>query len=282
MTVRLATSAEAAPYTVDIIGGDPAIAVEHAGAGSLVLCLHGIGGNRTNWRAQLRTLSSDFHMAAWDLRGYGESDDYQGPLSFDLIEGDLVRVLDRFGAASAHFVGLSLGGRISLDFARRRPERVRSLVLADTSATSAAMNSEENIKAFLDLRLRPLREGKTPRDIAPALTETLIGPEVSAEARAEITASLCALRTESYAKTLECAVRYQTFGPLEKIAQPALVITGEYDRLAPPDVARDLATRLPNARFKQINGAGHLSNIEKPELFSAAVAAFLNDVESAG
>lgn len=259
------------------VPGQPRIALEQAGSGEAVLFLHGIGGNRTNWRRQIEALSDHFLAAAWDLRGYGDSDDYDGLFTFEAVRDDLDRTLDHLGVGTAHLVGLSLGGRISLDFAVNRSGRVKSLTLADTSAGSDDMNSEEKIEAFLDQRLKPLREGLSPADTAPKLRDRLAGPGASEEAREEIRASLAAQRSESYAKTLEGAVRHQSFEP-EAVAVPTLVVTGEHDVMAPPDVARDLAGRIAGARFEVIAEAGHLSNIEAPEAFNHVLLSFLREV----
>jgi len=103
----------------------------------LLLFLHGIRGNRRNWRRQLEFFSRHFRAAAWDARGYGESEDYEGPLRFDEhFTADVLRAADHFGAGKFHLVGLSMGGRIARNFALRHPERLRSLVLAGTSPAS--------------------------------------------------------------------------------------------------------------------------------------------------
>lgn len=256
------------------VPGAPPLAVDHAGEGPCVLFLHGIGGNRTNWTRQVAALSDGYACAAWDMRGYGGSGDYEGPFRFSDALDDVDRVLDHFGAEAAHLVGLSLGGRIALTYAAERPERVASLVLADTSAGSEAMNSEEKIEAFLAQRLAPLRAGKTPADIAPGLRDRLAGPDASEDARAEIEASLASLRADSYVKTMEGAVRNQGFSP-EEVRAPTLVLTGEHDAMAPPDVARALTGSIPGARFAIVPGAGHLSNIEMPEAFTGLVRDFL-------
>ena len=119
-------------WTTDIIPGTPRLAIDHAGAGPLVIFLHGIGGNRTNWHDQIPAFSDRFHAVSWDARGYGESDDYDGPLDFGDFAVDLIRVLDRFDAPRAHLVGLSMGGVIALDFAARYPDRLATLTLCDT------------------------------------------------------------------------------------------------------------------------------------------------------
>ncbi len=256
------------------VPGEPALAIDRQGEGQAILFLHGIGGNRTNWRQQVAEFSRDHLAAAWDLRGYGDSADYKGPMTFEEIRSDLDRTLDFLGAESAILVGLSLGGRMALDFAAERPERVHRLVLADTSAGSEDMNSEEKIQEFLDQRLKPLRQGLTPADTAARLRDRLAGPNASETAREEIRQSLAAQRTQSYAKTLEGAVRHQAFEP-EKVQAPTLVLTGEHDVMAPPAVASALADSIRGARFEVIPDAGHLSNIEQPDRFNAAIRNFL-------
>ena len=102
---------------IALIGPAPKIAVDYAGQGDLVVFLHGIGGNRRNWRAQLPVFAAaGFRAVAWDARGYGDSDDYDGPLDFYAFRDDLARVLDHFSAETANIVGLSMGGRIAASF----------------------------------------------------------------------------------------------------------------------------------------------------------------------
>lgn len=260
-----------------LVPGEPRIALEVAGDGPLVLFLHGIGGNRTNWRAQLDAVAAaGFRAAAWDARGYGDSGDYAGPLAFGAFADDLLRVLDWFGAGRAHVVGLSMGGRIALDFWRRWPGRVASLALADTSAGAAP--DPAKVEAFLEARLRPLLEGATPADIAEALVAGLAGPNASEEARAGLVASHAALRAESYAKTLRAVTAFSDFPPFESVTAPALVIVGSEDRVAPVAHARTMAERMPDARLQVIEGAGHVSNLEAPGAFNAALVAFLREV----
>src|SRR5438876_8255925 len=111
-------------WKTEYVAGPPRIAFDHAGVGPLVVLMHGIGGNRSNWHDQLPELARSFHAVAWDARGYGDSDDYDGDLDFGDFARDLARLLDHFGAARAHLVGLSMGGVIALDFVTRWPARV--------------------------------------------------------------------------------------------------------------------------------------------------------------
>jgi 3-oxoadipate enol-lactonase len=244
-----------------------------------VFFLHGIGGNRRHWDAQLAFFRSRYRAAAWDARGYGDSDDYDGPLEFSTFSADLVRVLDHLGAGSAHVVGLSMGGRIARDFALRHPERVRSLILANTSPGFGALSADE-VQAFLAARRAPLLAGRTPAELAPELARKLAGPRASHAALDAIVDSISRLHKESYLKTLEASVTQDRAAPVENLRMPALVITSEHDRLYPPPLARAMAARIPGAELVEIPGAGHLSNLEQPGRFNAALSAFLERLRS--
>ena len=261
------------------VGPAPRLALSLAGEGELVFFLHGIGGNRRHWDAQLAFFCLRYRAAAWDARGYGDSDDYEGPLEFSTFSADLVRVLDHLGTERAHVVGLSMGGRIARDFALRHPERVRSLTLANTSPGFGAL-SPDQVKAFLDARRAPLLAGKTPAELAPELARKLAGPQASHAALDALVDSISRLHKESYLKTLEASVTQDRAAPVERLRVPTLVITSEHDRLYPPPMARAMAARIPGAELVEIPGAGHLSNLEQPERFNAALSAFLQKLRS--
>ena len=268
------------PVSTVRIGSAPAIAVDHCGAGPLLVFLHGIGGHRSNWRDQLVAAAPHFHAVAWDARGYGDSDDYEGPLDFADFSRDLARVMDYFDAPAAHLVGLSMGGMIIQDFYRRHPERVLSLTLADTRNKFQRANGEE----FLRLREAPLLAGLTPRDIAPKVADSLAGPRTSAEAKARLVESIAQLHKDSYLKTLRAttliAQREEFLGmpgfvDPKAVKVPTLVICGADDTVTPPEMSRDMADHIPGAKLAMIADAGHLSNIEKPVEFNAAMMDFL-------
>ena len=258
------------------IEGTPRLAVDRAGSGPLVFFLHGIGGNRKNWTGQIEALSDSFHAVAWDARGYGASDDYDGALDFGHFAEDALRVLDRFGAKRAHFVGLSMGGRISQDFHARFPDRVATLVLCDTRADFQDSMTPEKRAEFIRLRQAPLKAGKEPRDIADALVESLVAPGADESARQRLWNSIAALHKDSYLKTIEASLSFDRSAEIDRIRVPTLLIYGEHDTLTPPAIGRALHERIAGSEFVEIEGAGHLTNIERPEAFNAALFAFLS------
>ena len=252
------------------VGPSPRLALSVAGEGDLVLFLHGIGGRRQNWDAQLAFFSKHYKAVAWDARGYGDSEDYEGPLDFTVFSADVLRVLDHFGARKAHLVGLSMGGRIARNFALRHPERLHSVALANTSPGFGVMGPEK-VREFVEQRRR-----LDP----PAQAKRLMGPDAPRAAYETLVASLLAVHRESYMKTVEASVAQDLAAPIEKINVRTLVITSTHDTLYPLTVGEDMARRIPRARLAVIEGAGHLSNLEKPDEFNHLVLDFLRHGQS--
>jgi 3-oxoadipate enol-lactonase len=172
-------------------------------------------------------------------------------------------------------VGLSMGGRVALALFARHPDLVASLTLADTSAGSAAATTPEAIAEAVALRAKPLLEGKTPADIAPAIVARLAGPAITDAARQRLLDSHAALNKEAYLAALGAVIGFGDFPPWGAVDVPVLVMVGEHDVIAPPAHARNMAAALPDAQLVEIPGVGHVSNIEAPALFNATLAAFL-------
>ena len=254
--------------------GSPRIAIDHTGSGPFVLFTHGIGGNRTNWHDQLPVFGENFHAASWDARGYGASDDYDGPLDFADFSRDLVRVLDHFHSAKAHLVGLSMGGLIAFDFHATHPERVATLTICDSMPGMSGL-SDEGRREFIRIRQEPLLSGKEPRDIAPIVAQTLVGKSAQPGSFERLVASMSALHKDSYLKTIVATTNYARKLELENIRVPTHIVVGDEDTLTPPAMSRAMASRIPGARLSIIRGAGHLSNIEQPAAFNAATLPFL-------
>ncbi len=243
--------------------------------------LHGVGGNKRNWHDNLPAFGKHFHAVAWDARGYGESDDYEGDLDRLDFAHDLCRVLDHFEAKRAHIVGLSMGGQIAMDFAEYYPDRLLTLTLCDTLNGFSHLSEADKVE-FVRRRKEPLVNGKEPKDIAVPVAKTLIGPKASPEAFDKLVDSISRLHKLSYIKTIEASVRTEAHMKLGEIQVPTLVMCGEEDRLTTPAMAREIAAMIPAAKVTIIPEAGHLINIERPLEFNAAVLGFLLDHRKKG
>lgn len=256
-------------------GGAVSLAYDIQGSGPLVVFLHGIGGNRTNWQEQLVHFGTKCCAVAWDARGYGGSDDPPSPLRFGDYADDMVRLLDHLRAERAHLVGLSMGGMIIQDVVGRYPARVATLTLVDTSCGFGGVPSEVR-QDFLARRLEPLERGLTPADIAPSLVTVLVAKQASSAVRERLRASLAALRPEPYKQALRAIVTTDFRSVLPRISVPTLVIVGEEDTVTPPSASEFLVRNIADAVLVKIPAAGHLTNIEQPEAFNAALETFLD------
>jgi 3-oxoadipate enol-lactonase len=255
----------------------PKIAADCLGQGPVVLFLHGIGGNRTNWRDQLPGFAPHYMAVAWDARGYGLSDGYDGALDFADVSADLARLLDHLQTDQAHLVGLSMGGRIAADFYFREPGRVASLTLVDTHTGFAALTPAQR-EEYIESRLTPLKAGKTVADIGPVVADKLLGPDATPEVRARLVESIANLRQEFYMKSVAATVKQDNIGDYSAIRVPTHVMVGEHDPLTTPAMCKELAELVPGATYTVIPGAGHLSNIENPEDFNRDALAFLDSL----
>ena len=255
--------------------GPVAIAYDIAGSGPLVVFLHGIGGNHSNWQGQVAYFAVRFCAVAWDARGYGASDDPPQTLKFSDYADDLMRLLDHLRAERAHLVGLSMGGMILQDFYGRYADRVATMALVDTSVGFGSVSAEVR-RDFLARRLDPLEQGLTLADIAPGVVEVLVAKSATAAARQRLRASIEALHVAAYKQALHAVITTDFRAVLPHINVPTLVIVGDEDVVTPPTDSEFLTRNIAGAELVSIPGAGHLTNIETPEAFNAVLEAFLN------
>jgi 3-oxoadipate enol-lactonase len=250
-----------------LVNPPPRISVSFAGSGPLVLFLHGIRGHRGNWARQVDALAQkNFKAAAWDARGYGDSDDYDTPLNFrDHFVGDVLRVAEYFGAKKFHLVGLSMGGRIARNVAIYYPDRLHSLTVVNANPGFNAMSADA-VRRFVTER-----KTRTPESI-----RKLLGSHPRKGAYEELVQSIEKIRDDSYRKTLEASVAQDRDAPVENIRVPTLIMYGEEDTVYPPELARAMASRITGAEITMIKGAGHLANMEQPEEFNRILLDFLS------
>jgi 3-oxoadipate enol-lactonase len=257
------------------VPGTPGLTVDEAGMGELVLFMHGIGGNRTNWTRQVQRFGDHFLAVAWDARGYNGSEDYDGELDFSDFARDILRVLKFYGRRKLHLVGLSMGGRIAQDFYALFPQHVATLTIV-ASFTGFQNFSEADRQKFLTLRLKPLvEEGKEPRDIAPVVARTLCSPNATEEQYQRLVASMAALHKGSYVKTVKATTLYNRTAELDRIAVPTLLVFGEADTLTTPAMGQEMHSRIKGSKLVVVPKSGHLVNLEQPDAFEAALEPFL-------
>lgn len=255
------------------------IAWREAGEGDAVVFLHGVGGTSGAWGPQLRGLSRRFRCIAWDMPGYGDSQPIE-PLTYETIAGSLVSLLDHLEIDQADLVGLSFGGMHALHTALAAPDRVRRLVLADTSpAFGIDGTSPDDWKRA---RLAPLDDGLTPGDLGPRIIDAITAQPLTGTIRAETLDAFAAIGSEGFRAAVDCLPTNDVRDRLAEIHHRSCVIVGELDAETPVAYATMLADGLADARLHVLEGVGHLSPAEAPQRFNDLVAAFLTEPPAPG
>ena len=270
------------PIQTYTFGETPRLAISHIGEPSETLCLflHGIGGNKSNWNQQLTSVAPYVQSAALDLRGYGESTLGAIQSNVDEYCDDILSVADRLGALNLVLCGLSYGSWIATSFAMRYPNRLSALVLSG-GCTGMSEAPPEEREAFRLSREVPIREGKTPADFSEDLVAVISGPDASNTVKRELLTSMQAISTETYVDALKCFTSPFEKFDFSKITMPVLLMTGEHDKLAPPEEIRGVAKRIfetapePDVRFECLAGAGHVCNLENPNAYNSALVEFI-------
>lgn len=241
------------------------------GEGEPVLLVHGFPLTGALWDGVVERLSGEMRLIVPDLRGHGASG-ASAETSMRRYADDLLAVLDAAGETRpVTLVGLSMGGYVAFEFYRRHPERVRALVLANTRATR---DNPEVLAGRYDSADRVMREGSAV--IADGMADRLFAPTTSPELRARWKAIMAASPPEGVAAALRAmAERTDSRRLLKRLGVPVLVIVGADDVITPAGEARAMAEAAKGGRIRVIPGAGHMTPVERPDEFAAALAEFL-------
>jgi 3-oxoadipate enol-lactonase len=245
---------------------------DSGGSGEAVLLVHAIGCDHRMWDALGEALSPRFRVIRMDVRGHGKSAVTAGPYSLDQLADDARDVLDALGVQKAHWVGLSMGGMIGQAFALRHGERLRKLVVANTTSSYGP----EGPKMW-EARAKAVHEGGMA-----AITELAMQRYFSDDFRAShsdivdrIGDGFLATDPAGYIACCNAIRELDFSGDLHRIKAPTLVIAGEKDVGTPAAMSEAIAKAIPGAKLAVIRGAAHLSAVEDPAAFNRLVEDFL-------
>ena len=249
------------------------------GRGAPVVLLHGFPLNRSMWREQARALSGAWRVVTPDLRGQGETALGGAPATMDEMAEDVAALLDALNVGGAVLGGLSMGGYVAFEFYRRFPERVRALVLADTrpqaDTDEGRRTREENARRVLKDGMAPLADSMLPKLLSAGTRER------RSEVVERVRAMILGAKPEGAAAALRgMAVRRDQTDLLPEINVPTLIVVGGEDSVTPPSEAEAMAAKISGSLLVVIEGAGHLSNVERPEEFNRALGDFLVSLSS--
>jgi len=240
------------------------------GRGSAVLLLHAGIADRRMWDGQVAAWSAQRQVVRLDFRGFGETRSGPGRVAH---HADAVAVLDAAGMSEAVVIGASMGGAVAADLVLTYPERVSGLVLSGSALNGAEFTDAATFDGWRDAGAAA-EGGEFGR--AAELEAAMWVPDATADVRRLVVEMLLPTyqREEPDEEPVPDAAER-----LAEIGVPTLVIVGERDR---PDILRfadRLAAEIASARLLRLPGVGHLTNLEAPEPFNAAVAEFFAEVD---
>ncbi len=242
-------------------------------AGTLVL-IHGFPLNPTMWEPQFPLAERGWRIIAPELRGFGDGAGDPPAVSIVDYAADTIDLLDALHIETAVVCGLSMGGYVAFSMFRHAPRYFRAMVLADTRPQSDTPEAVTVRKT-----MRQLVRDKGQAAIADAMLPKLVGdttrrerPDVIEHLRKQITGN----SVESIAGALTALMTREDSTPtLSTIHCPVQILVGGEDAITPPPLSEQMNRDIAGSELVVIKGAGHMSNMEQPQLFNDALTRFL-------
>jgi 3-oxoadipate enol-lactonase len=249
---------------------------EIAGNGPWLTLSHSLACDLHMWDEQMDALTKKYQVLRYDTRGHGKSEAPAGAYTLDGLADDVHGLLATLGIKRTHWAGLSMGGMIGQTFALRYPGIFQSMVLADTTSrypADAAGVWEDRIKTAQTKGMDAIVDGTLARWFTEPYRKT------NPPAVARVGASIRATPVAGFVGCCHAIPKINLTHRLKEIACPTLVIVGEQDPGTPVAMAREIHEAKPDSKLVIIPSAAHLSNIEQPEAFTAALMSFLESAK---
>ena len=240
------------------------------GHGPAIMFQHGAGGNHLSWWQQVAVFAEEYRCITVDQRGFGQSPDVSGGPGSAALGADAIALLDHLGISRVAIVAQSMGGWAAVGAAVRAPERFWAIVLANTVGNL----TNADIAA---VRQR-LAAASPPRPAV--LWHAAIGPTFRTREpmRSFLYAQISGLNAPLPADFRDQLQRLTT--PVERYAAtrvPTFFLTSDEDGLIWPELSARVHAHVPGARFERVEGAGHSTYFERPDVFNREVGAFLKE-----
>lgn len=231
-----------------------------------IVFLHGVGSTKRVWQPQLDHFGRTRRAFAFDYPGYGESDPLPDATREDFA-GAMLEAMTALGIERAHVCGLSLGGVVAIAMHHQAADRCASLILADSFAVHPAGQAIYH-RSIAASRAGPMRA------LAEARAGALLAPG-NQHVRDEVVETMAGIDSSAYRAGAAAVWLADQRERAAAIRVPTLVLCGDQDEVTPPELSRELCALIPGAELQLIANAGHLSNLEQPQAFNAAVDDFL-------
>ena len=250
------------------------LAYQVTGDGPVVVLIHGFGLDMRMWDAQLSPLAARFRVLRYDCRGFGASGPLDPAVPYAHVE-DLVALLDHLGIEAAALVGLSFGGQLAAEAALAAPARVTRLALLSSVLDGVPWDKQSwaGLKTVAaQVKTHGLLAGRQAWLAHPLFAAALEQPAVASQ----LTAMVASYPGQHWlGQDPHRRPGPPAFDALEDLRVPALVISGQRDVPGFREMSAVLAARIPGAAQHVVPGAGHMVNMEQPDLVTALLTQFL-------
>lgn len=247
---------------------------EVTGQGPTLVLLHSLGFNSTAWREQIEALAPHYTIVTPDMRGHGRSP-HQQTITVNSMVDDLEALVDHLKLLSFHLLGISMGGIFSLAYYQRHPEKLRSLILADSYATLGEAGQARMVDAE-----KRWAGGIDMAAFGREYTADCLLPTTPRARHEELAAAIASMQPQAYLETMRAIYLADVSTILPLVQVPTLVIVGERDHRTPLALSEVLARHIAGASLTTIPQADHLSNLDNPAAFNKAVLDFLRGLTS--
>ena len=252
----------------------------HGESGDPLVFVHGYTGDITDWRHQLPAFSPSFRVLIVDNRGHGQSEapTDRSIYTIDHFADDVEALLDKLGIERYHLLGHSMGGAVVQEIALRTEGRLLSLILHDTTDDFSVAASNPAVAAWRDFRFK-LAERECMEAVANASSPFPPPPHMPAERLEETRVRLSKMSTDAFIGAWNGLAQWRgTRDRAALIKAPTLVIYGDLDTEFLVEGSKRLANAIPAAELSVIPKTAHQPQWERPQIYNAALGAFLNRV----
>ena len=246
------------------------------GSGPPLVFAHGLGGNHLTWWQQVPHFQDQYTCLTFAQRGFGRSTVQEGGPRPEAFADDLAALIDHLGFEDVRLVAQSMGGWTCLEYALRRPERVRALVMADTVGTLMHPESERLIAE--NAAANP-RSAQFSGGAHPACGERMFREQPALHFLYTQVSGLTDPPPPADFRDRLAALRTRPADQVAKLRMPVLCIAGAEDTVIPPGAVKVLASVIPGARYVSVPEAGHSVYWERAETFNRLVEGFLAEID---
>ncbi len=242
-----------------------------------IVFIHGFPFDKSMWEPQLEYFKSKYRVISYDIRGYGKSTKDKRIASIDLFAEDLIKLLEVLKIDKVVACGLSMGGYILLNALNKFPEKFEAVILADTQCIGDSTETKvKRKKSILQIDENGLH------DFAASFVKNIFCKDIQKSNKKivnKIESLILSISPQTITETLNAlAQRKEMCTSLSDISIPVLILCGEEDSVTPLSQSNAMHSTISGSKFLTISGAGHMSNLEQPEVFNKYVDNFISNI----